>query len=125
MRAEATDDADLAYWLSRWASWMRWNMGELPSGAPSTAAGFQCSASNYAVSETDSNDYWDGCVVPAVVAAVDSAIDSLAPQYRVAVWVKFGLRKKPAPIPENVAELYSEAFDQLRALVLRRVAIAA
>ncbi len=114
-------DADLAYWLSKWASWMRWNASELPQGAPCIASGFEHTPSNYAVSESDSQDYWECHQVPAVIAALDAAIDSLQADQRRAIWWVYGLTRVEPPRSSNA---FSEAFSALRVLVLRRVAIA-
>lgn len=122
IRRANTEDSDLAYWLGRWAAWMRWTAGELAQGAPSTASGFQGCTSNYAVSETDSADYWEDHQVPAIVSALDAAIDSLEPTQKRSIWWAYGLTRVE---PENAAAAYLDAFGRLRVLVLRRVAIAA
>jgi hypothetical protein len=122
MRGEDSADADLEYWLSRWASWMRWNAGERPDGYPTAAAGFENSVSNFAVAEDDAETYWDTHMVPTVVRAIDAAIDSLEPDQKRAVWWKYGLTRIDPP---RVAERYEEAFGQVRIFVLRRIAIAA
>ena len=114
-------DADLAHWLSLWASWMRWNTGELPAGAPCVASGFEHTPSNYAVSESDGQDYWEGHIVPATIGALDAAIDSLEPSQRRAIWWRYGLTRIE---PDDAPRAFCEAWECLRILVLKRVAIA-
>lgn len=114
--------ADLDFWLSRWAAWMRFNAGELPPGAPCVAAGFQSCPSNYAVSESDSADYWEQHAVPTVLAALDAAIDSLEPPQRRAIWWRYGLTRIE---PGNAPRAFTDACGKLRVLVVKRVAIAA
>ena len=116
------DDGDeiLKHWLDRWAAWMRFNASEYPS-TPSTASGFSNAVSNYAVATEDPSDYWDLCVSPKVVAAIDAAIDSLHPCQRQAIWLHYGLCRES---PEGCTT-FPEAFIAVRLLVLSRVAIAA
>jgi hypothetical protein len=109
------------YWLDRWASWMRWNAGEYPQ-VPSCAAGFSGAASNYAVAETDSADYWDGHVVPMIIGVVDAAIDDLPPDHKRAIWWKYGITRIEPP---GAVIVFEEAFQRVRVYVLDRVAIAA
>lgn len=114
-------DADLDFWLAKWASWMRWNGGELPQGAPSVAAGFDQTPSNYAVAESDAEDYWAAVMVPCVISALDAAIDSLEPPQRRAIWWRYALTRIE---PDDAPRAFMDACGKLRVLVLRRVAIA-
>lgn len=116
-----TDDADLEYWLDRWASWMRWNLGELPDAYPRIASGFQNARTNYMVAEDDAESYWECHTCPAIVRAIDAAIDSLGEREKRAVWWRYGLtRVEPTAAPV----VFDQAMDRVKVLVLRRVAIA-
>ena len=117
-----SDDADLEHWLREWSRWMKWNIGELPDGYPTCGCGFEGTPSNYAVSESDGEDYWRGHVVPAILGAVDAAIDSLEPDQKRAIWWKHGLTRVEPP---NAPSAYTAAFRAVRVYVIQRVAIAA
>lgn len=79
-------------WLGRWADWMREDGSEFKKLLyPTTAAGTEQSASNYAASEHDCADYYERHRVPAIVASLDACIDSLRPSERAAVYLAWGL----------------------------------
>jgi hypothetical protein len=116
-----SDDADLDYWLSRWANWMRWNLDELPHGNRPIACGFENARTNFMVAEDDSETYWECHTVPSIVRAIDAAIDSLGEHEKRCLWWRYGLTKIE---PTAVAITFPEAFERVRVLVLKRVAIA-
>lgn len=117
-----TDDALLAHWLARWAAWMKWTHGEYAPGHPPVASGFQNACSNYAVAEDDGDAYWDGHVCPAIIHAIDAAVDSLSAPERQAVWWKHGLTRQEPP---NAVSAYAIAYVRMRRLIEARTAIAA
>jgi len=112
---------DLDFWLREWARWMRWNLEE--GGYPPTASGFGGAVSNFAVSEDDGNDYYETRVQPAIIQAIDAAIDSLPLAYRRAIWHHYGLCRAETQL--NGCTPFPAAFSAVRVLVLARVAIAA
>lgn len=111
---------DLDHWIREWARWMKWSQEE--GGYPPTASGFSGAVSNFAVSEDDSQDYFETRVAPSIIAAIDAAIDSLPLAYRRAIWHHYGLAHESHL---NGSTPFPEAFSAVRVLVMARVAISA